>query len=60
MLRSAVEKLDLVKPKRSFSNREEWKTTLQHLASAGKIIYNEETDTISLPQASNNAEVGPP
>ena len=55
MLRSAIEKLDLVKPKRSFSDREEWKTTLRRLASAGNIIYNEETDIISLP-ASNNSD----
>ena len=59
MLPNAVEKLDLVKPKRSFSDRDEWKTTLGRLASAGKIIYDEATDTISLP-ASNDAEAGPP
>ena len=59
MLRSAVQKLDMVKPKRSFSDREEWKRILERLTSAGKIIYNEETDTISFP-ASNNDEAGPP
>ena len=39
MLRSAVEKLDKVKPARSFRDKDEWKAVLSHLATTGVLTY---------------------
>ena len=48
MLRSAVEKLDKVKPARSFRDKDEWKAVLSHLATTGVLTYDETSDTIVL------------
>ena len=53
MLRSAVQSVDVVRPKRSFSDREAWKMALRQLQSDGSLLYNEGDDTVSLlPQPS--------
>ena len=53
MLRSAVQNVDVVRPKRSFSDSEAWKMALRQLQSDGSLLYNEGDDTVSLlPQPS--------
>ena len=48
MLRAAVEKVDRIKPKRAFRDRTEWKTILEELQKAGKLTFDEQSDTITL------------
>ena len=47
MLRSAVVKLDLIK--RTFKDKDEWKSVLSSLEQAGKLTYFLATDTVQLP-----------
>ena len=50
MLRAEVIKLDLIKPPRTFCDKSsEWTATLEALASAGKLEYIKESDSIKLP-----------
>ena len=48
MLRAEVIKLDSIKPPRAFRDKSEWMATLEALASAGKLVYVEESDSIKL------------
>ena len=43
-----MEKLDKVKPKRSFRDKDEWKAVLERLATAGILTYIEASDSIVL------------
>ena len=44
----AVKKIDIVKPTRGFGDKEEWKEVLTALQAAGKLTYEEGSDTIVL------------
>ena len=49
MLRAEVIKLDLIRPPRTFRDKSEWTAALEALASAGKLEYIKESDSIKLP-----------
>ena len=57
-LRVAVRKLDMVKPVRSFGDKDEWKAALGHLATAGVLTYIEASDSIVL-RAAEEPEAEP-
>ena len=48
-MRSAVVKLDLIK--RTFKDKDEWKSVLSTLEQAGKLTYFRYSDTVQLPPA---------
>ena len=47
-LRAAVKQLDLVKPARSFGDKEEWRSVLAALQEAGKLTYTVLDDQVTL------------
>lgn len=56
MLRAEVIRLDLIKPPRPFRDKSEWMTVLEALASAGKLEYIAESDSIKLPGSVDTTE----
>ena len=54
MLRAEVIKLDLIRPPRTFRDKSEWTAALEALASAGKLEYIKESDSIKLPCSSDS------
>ena len=51
-----MRKLDKVKPVRSFGDKNEWKATLDCLATAGVLTYIEASDSIVLGAAEEPPE----
>ena len=54
--RAEVIELDLIKPPRAFRDKSEWMTVLEALASAGKLQYIAESDSIKLPGSDDTTE----
>ena len=46
--RAVVKQLDLVKPARSFGDKEEWRSVLAALQEAGKLTYTVLDDQVTL------------